>query len=258
MERIINTVPISTKNFVIALAKADGLTEIEVIPDGDGTVTIIARKPATEASQASASRVSEEAAAFMLTKERFVSWRYADVDNNATIGYGHHRSKTSAQIDAEFPVGLTETEAWTLFLKDIAVFADIVIGEVGDALTQHQFDALVMVAFQTGNIRKLADDVRAGRHDAVSANIEAIQTAGGRFNRGVADRMRAVAGLYRHNIRPRASMTRADLKAQCLRDTRRLFPNRLDSIGNRFGRPSDPAQIEQAEQAFFRMTGENV
>lgn len=65
----------------------------------------------------------------------------------ATIGYGHDFPEKDW---LKFKAGISEDEANRLFDKDIARFAARVNGLVKVDLKQHQFDALVALAFNIG------------------------------------------------------------------------------------------------------------
>jgi GH24 family phage-related lysozyme (muramidase) len=268
MEREITEVPEAQLGFVLALLEADGFDQIKQEETRPGVFTIRARKPAasgaTVRSAAAAPTaafvtagpggISGAAQLFVAEKESFVPFRYADVAGNATIGYGHHKGLSAAQIDDAFPAGLTEAEAWRLMEADLGEFADKVRRTVGAPLPQHRLDALVMVAFGRGNINAEAPLVKAGDHDGVAQSIRSIQTAGGKFNQGVADRYAKVAGLYLHGVYPAASTDRAKQQAKAVRLIEKLNPNRFGDHGNRLGLPTEEPQRVQAREAYFRMT----
>ncbi|MEM7270341.1 MAG: glycoside hydrolase family protein, partial [Pseudomonadota bacterium] len=204
------------------------------------------------------STVSDQGTAFMVEKEAFIPFRYFDVARNATIGYGHHRGLTADQIDAQFPDGLTESQAWDLFKSDIGDFADSVAKRVPGGLEQSQFDAMVMVAFGKGNINSELPHLVAGDHEAVADSIASITTAGGVFNAGVAKRYGQVADLYRHGIYPQPKLMRSELRLRGIRLIEKLYPNKLNSVGNKFGLPTEQAQRKQAEESYFRMTHNSI
>lgn len=66
----------------------------------------------------------------------------------ATIGYGHWISRQS-EFD-QFKDGISESAAETLFSQDLKKFVDAVRQYAKVALTQNEFDALVMLAFNIG------------------------------------------------------------------------------------------------------------
>ena len=203
--------------------------------------------------------LSDQAAAYMVGEEAFVAFRYQDVSDHATIGYGHHKGLSAAQIDARFPDGLTETEAFALFQRDAAEFAGVVRRAITVALAQNQVDALIQVAFGTGNVNSEKDAVNAGDHAAAARAIATQHNrTGGRFHAGLQRRFGEVAKLYSDGIYPSPRKSRDDLRVEGLRLIRDRFPDRLNHVGNAFGRPAAASQIRQAREAFFRMTGERL
>lgn len=72
----------------------------------------------------------------------------SEFKKGATIGYGH-----LILSENEFNIyknGITESQSVTLFKKDIYRFIQEVRTEVKEKLTQNEFDALVMLAFNIG------------------------------------------------------------------------------------------------------------
>ena len=116
-------------------------------------------------------------------------------------------------------------------------------------------DALIMVAYHRGNIRPEAPLVNAGENKRVAESIAGITTTGGTYNAGIAARSRKVADLYLHGTYPAPKRTRSQLKAAGIQLVKDRYPDRLNTVGNNFGRPTEPAQKQQAAQAYQRMTG---
>jgi len=83
---------------------------------------------------------------------------YLDTGGAPTIGVGHlltpeERHSGALRIaGATVPwrTGLSETQCWALLDQDIARFTETVSESVGVALNAHQFDALVIFAFNVG------------------------------------------------------------------------------------------------------------
>ena len=65
----------------------------------------------------------------------------------ATIGYGHLIAKTDWN---KYKNGLTKVKAGTLFEKDLAPFVRKVKNKVTANITQNEFDALIIFAFNIG------------------------------------------------------------------------------------------------------------
>jgi lysozyme len=78
---------------------------------------------------------------------------YNDGANHATIGYGHliHTGPLNGQEPAGFLDGITSAEALQILADDVAVAEVGVSNAINVDLSQNQFDALVLFAFNTGN-----------------------------------------------------------------------------------------------------------
>lgn len=68
----------------------------------------------------------------------------------ATIGYGHKIRPAEMSLYCELKKELTKAEAETIFQNDIRPFKDVVNKAITKPLTQNQFDALVIFAFNIG------------------------------------------------------------------------------------------------------------
>ncbi|GAB4533582.1 MAG: hypothetical protein Kow00133_21420 [Amphiplicatus sp.] len=94
---------------------------------------------------------------------------YRDVAGRWTIGYGH------TGPDVTEGMRITEAEAEALLREDVARFEEAVRAAVRPALAQHEFDALVSLAFNIGAaafarstaVRRLNRGDRAGAADAM-------------------------------------------------------------------------------------------
>jgi lysozyme len=82
----------------------------------------------------------------------------------ATIGFGHLIKKSEWET---YKNGITAQEAQTLFESDVAPFIDLVKTSITASLTQNQFDALVILAFnigpdfQSSSVVKMINDPKA-------------------------------------------------------------------------------------------------
>ncbi|MDY1038874.1 lysozyme [Lelliottia sp. CFBP8978] len=72
----------------------------------------------------------------------------SEYKKGATIGYGHLIS--SEKEFAKYKKGITESQAVILFKNDIYSFIQTVRYEIKEKITQNEFDALVMLAFNIG------------------------------------------------------------------------------------------------------------
>ncbi len=77
--------------------------------------------------------------------EGFAPLEYTCVAGKRTIGYGH-----VLKSDERYPAGLTEAEAETLLLDDVAEAEQAVIDLVKAPLSANQFDALTSFVFNIG------------------------------------------------------------------------------------------------------------
>ena len=78
---------------------------------------------------------------------------YNDPGDHCTIGFGHlvHLGRCDGRAsEAEFANGITTQRALDIFAEDIDEFEACVNQSVTAQLTQHQFDALVSLAFNMG------------------------------------------------------------------------------------------------------------
>lgn len=121
--------------------------------------------------------------------------------DGATIGYGHliQSSEWGTYKD-----GITEGDADTLFLKDAQRFVDAVSNTIKVGLQQYEFDALVMLAFNTGpsgfknsSVAKLINDPEASTGYAdLEAAWKAWNKTDGKFSQGLANRRQAEWTIY--------------------------------------------------------------
>jgi lysozyme len=111
-----------------------------------------------------------------------------------TIGYGHTRT---ARADMK----ITEPEADALLVRDVRAFENVVSQFVKVPLEQHEFDALVCFAFNVGGaaFRKstLLKMLNKGQKEAIPAQLMRWVNANGKRLKGLENRRRAEAGLWR-------------------------------------------------------------
>jgi GH24 family phage-related lysozyme (muramidase) len=123
-------------------------------------------QPATQA-KVPPTKISPSAVDFIADYEGgFYSTPYNDLYGNPTIGYGH-----LIQSGENF-TSITESEAKALFASDLGGFEKMVYDySMSKSIVwdQNQFDALVSVAYNSGNgFKSIVDNLLAGQ-DAVSA-----------------------------------------------------------------------------------------
>ena len=90
---------------------------------------------------------------FLKEKEGWNSNLYNDSGNNATIGYGHlvHMGPVNGHEDDHFKLGITKEEGEELLRSDVSKAVHLVNSKVNVPVTQTQFDALVIFAFNVNN-----------------------------------------------------------------------------------------------------------
>lgn len=127
-----------------------------------------------------------------------------------TIGYGHTRT-------ARAGMKITEPEADALLVRDVRAFEEAVNRAVRVPLEQHEFDALVCFAFNVGTkaFREsaLVKVLNKGRKGDVPAQLMRWVNAGGKRLKGLENRRRSEAGLWR------------DLGAVCVGEACRVVPD---------------------------------
>jgi len=119
----------------------------------------------------------------------------------ATIGYGHLVSKNEW---SKYKNGLTKVEAGMLFKKDLAPFVLKVKNKVTANITQNEFDALVILAFNIGgtgfaksSVLTLVNNPGA---NTVYSNLKeawmAWKKSQGKHNQGLVNRRKAEWEIY--------------------------------------------------------------
>jgi lysozyme len=93
---------------------------------------------------------------------------------NCTIGLGHlvHRGCCDGREEGRpFAGGITENEAWAWLRTDVETAARDVRTAVQVPLTQHQFDALVSLAYNIGGPRFAESDLLFRLNDGDYASV---------------------------------------------------------------------------------------
>ncbi len=123
----------------------------------------------------------------------------------ATIGYGHLIS--TSEWDT-YKNGINMTQADELFRKDLLPFANAVNEKVTSDLSQHQFDALVILtfnigisAFGTSSVLKLVNDPAATTsYPDLESAWKAWNKSQGKVMQGLMNRRNAEWNIYSQNI----------------------------------------------------------
>lgn len=111
----------------------------------------------------------------------------------ATIGYGHLISKSEWNT---YKNGIGQTEADSLFKNDLEPFAEAVRSSISTNLQQHQFDALVILAYNIGiggfkgsSVVKMINDPNAKTSYATLEDAwKAWNKTGGKVSQGLINR----------------------------------------------------------------------
>jgi len=125
----------------------------------------------------------------------------------ATIGYGHLITKSDW---TKYQNGLSEKQAETLLKSDLAPFIKAVKTAINVDILPHQFDALVMLAFNIGraafansSVVKLINDPRAATgHMNLESAWMAWTKSQGKVMQGLVNRRKAEWNLYQRGIYP--------------------------------------------------------
>lgn len=122
----------------------------------------------------------------------------------ATIGYGHLIAKGEWQ---KFSTPITESDALILFKDDLAPFVRLVKQHVRVPLTQYQFDALVLLAFNIGDnfkfssVLKLINDPNAiTSYSSLEQAWKAWNKSQGEVMNGLINRRNSEWNIYTKGI----------------------------------------------------------
>ncbi len=123
----------------------------------------------------------------------------------ATIGYGHLISKADWP---KYKDGITDTQAITLLNSDLKPFVNSVKTKVTAKLTQNEFDALVILAFNIGvtafqnsSALKLVNDPNAKTaYNSLELAWKAWKKSQGVVNKGLINRRQAEWNIYSKGI----------------------------------------------------------
>jgi len=123
----------------------------------------------------------------------------------ATIGYGHLIAKSNW---AKYQNGLTEAAALTLLKADLSPFVNTIKNKVKVGVTQNEFDAMVIFAFnigQTGfstsSVLKMVNDPMAKTaYSSLENAWKAWDKSQGKVSRGLKNRRQAEWNIYNKGV----------------------------------------------------------
>jgi len=123
----------------------------------------------------------------------------------ATIGYGHLISESEWD---KYKDGITESQALELFRNDLQVYVKAVREGVTGEISQNEFDALVILAFNIGqqaflnsSVLKLVNDPGSiTPYENLEQAWKAWDKSQGKVNTGLQNRRQAEWNIYSKNI----------------------------------------------------------
>lgn len=143
----------------------------------------------------------EKLALYPYDDQKGISHRITEWVEGATIGYGHLIAEYQWNT---FKDGITREEAEMWFEEDVAPFIEVVNGTIDVELTQSEFDALVILAYNIGEDGfRSSSAVRLINNPQAKTPYSSLQDAWmawnrsqGRVNRGLINRRRAEWDMY--------------------------------------------------------------
>ncbi len=162
-------------------------------------------------------QMSDQGIELLMSIESFRGKPYDDQNGNeisswvkgATIGYGHLISQEEwNQSGNAYKKGITQEQAKTLFLQDLMPFADGVNAKVTATLSQNQYDALVILAFNIGlanfassSVLKLVNNPFAQtKYPNLEAAWKSWNKSQGKVMQGLVNRRNAEWNIYSQNV----------------------------------------------------------
>lgn len=123
----------------------------------------------------------------------------------ATIGYGHLIAKSEW---LKYKDGLTEAQALSLFKADISPYVNAVNSKVKVSVTQNEFDAMVILAFNIGKagfssssvLRMVNDPLATTSYSTLESAWKAWNKSQARINRGLINRRKAEWNIYNKGV----------------------------------------------------------
>ena len=142
-------------------------------------------------------QISENGVALVKHFEGFQATAYLCPANVPTIGYGHTKGVTRADVGVKF---VTEDTASEMLADDLAEFSQQVEAAVTVPLNQDQFDALCSFTYnlgaQTLRSSTLLSRLNSGAYDAVPDQLMRWTHGGGKVLAGLVRRRTAEANLW--------------------------------------------------------------
>jgi GH24 family phage-related lysozyme (muramidase) len=123
----------------------------------------------------------------------------------ATIGYGHLIAKSNW---SKYKYGLTEAEALALFKADLSPFVNTVKNKVKVGVTQNEFDALVILAFNIGEagfssssvLKMVNNPLATTSYATLEKAWKAWDKSQGKVSRGLINRRQSEWNIYNKGV----------------------------------------------------------
>lgn len=141
-------------------------------------------------------------------KENGLHVAFDDDYGFCTIGYGHliagKQSCSNITLPTEFANGLTDAQANQLLATDVTRISNLVKSKVTVNLYQHEFDALVSLAFNVeasvGSGSTLLRKLNEQDYDGAANEFKNWRMAGGQVSPGLVKRRAQEADIFKNNV----------------------------------------------------------
>lgn len=172
------------------------------------------------------------------------------------IGYGHYLSFEEGEYN--FPVGLTEEEAYNLFIDEIGLYENDIRTNININLTQYQFDALVSLSYSINFLNfSIINSINTENFN-VNMFLDYV-VSDDNLIKGIFGRRQQEMNIFNGNypttitrIKNSFNNTRETMKDNAIRLIKRRYPLLETKIKTK------DIQLRQARESYFRMTGLNL
>ena len=173
-----------------------------------------------------------------------------------TIGYGHYL--TLEEGESFFPNGLTEEEAYNLFIEELSLYETNIRNNVKVKLTQSQFDALISISYSLSLTIPGLNYINSEDFDNAANSFLNYVNANGKRKVELVDRRKQEIAIFSQGNYPNTitripkalENTRNTMKNNAIRLIKRRYP-----ILELNGEETTELQKHQARSSYFRMTG---
>ena len=143
-------------------------------------------------------KLSKRGALVLMAEEAISLGAYKDSGGVWTIGIGH--TAAAGLPEPKAGLQLTLSTCIEIFRRDVEKFENRVSQAIKIALTQHEFDALVLFDFNTGaiSVGSIDDKMNSRNISAALATWEQYTKAGGKKLQGLVDRRAREIAMFVH------------------------------------------------------------